>query len=51
MNGKSTDTRSRKPGGSREERLKVALKANIARRKSQARARLAANERARERDG
>lgn len=36
---KQTDTKSAKPPQSREDRLKAALKANMAKRKAQARAR------------
>jgi len=39
MNSKSAKTESKKPGATRDERLKAALKANMARRKAQAKAR------------
>ena len=39
MAGNKSDTPRRKPQESREDRLKAALKANMARRKAQARAR------------
>ena len=39
MAGKQTASQTPKAGGDKEERLKAALKANLARRKAQARAR------------
>ncbi|WP_196774293.1 hypothetical protein [Rhodovulum sp. MB263] len=39
MTGKTPKPGAREPSGTREERLKQALKANLARRKAQARAR------------
>ncbi len=41
MKQKTPDKKQAKPGQSREDRLKAALKANMARRKAQARARSA----------
>jgi len=45
MSRKPTPETPKKPGQSREDRLKTALKANMARRKAQARARSQSNDR------
>jgi len=50
MKSMSTDSKSRKPGVGRRERLKAALKVNLARRKAQARARRAAAEAGRDQE-
>ncbi len=44
MADRETPKKSAKPADSREERLKAALKSNLARRKAQARARAAAGD-------